>query len=265
MINLHELPVANFPDGHKHLIIPDDYQPPLGDILWASIRNFDDLFLLAQARQLFPSHDHLHILYLLAARCDRKFSKGEALDLEIVSNFINSLGFEKVTILKPHSEKALELINNSSAADLTGPLLRVCEQENNLSSPYALISPDAGAAKWAKFFVRNSEQGLKSEIILCRKKRSLDSEHREVENIVIPNFPNKDCVIVDDLCDGGGTFIRIARELREREHIERIFLVVNHGIFSKGFSVFDGLIDRIYCTNSFGNFEADILHQMEVQ
>ena len=54
--------------------------------------------------------------------------------------------------------------------------------------------------------------------------------------------------IVDDICDGGRTFIEIAKYLKEADSIDssRIHLMVTHGFFTKGLGVFDGLIDHIY-------------------
>lgn len=43
-------------------------------------------------------------------------------------------------------------------------------------------------------------------------------------------------VITDDICDGGATFIGIAKELR-RLNCHKVVLYVTHGIFSKGIEV----------------------------
>jgi ribose-phosphate pyrophosphokinase len=56
------------------------------------------------------------------------------------------------------------------------------------------------------------------------------------------------CLIVDDICDGGATFVALARKLREAGAIE-VSLFVTHGIFSKGKDL-EG-IDNIYTTGSF--------------
>jgi ribose-phosphate pyrophosphokinase len=60
---------------------------------------------------------------------------------------------------------------------------------------------------------------------------------------------DKDCLIVDDLCDGGYTFITLADKLR-KNGARRVYLYVSHGLFSKGFPPLFAKIDHIYCTNS---------------
>jgi ribose-phosphate pyrophosphokinase len=67
-------------------------------------------------------------------------------------------------------------------------------------------------------------------------------------------------LIVDDICDGGATFIRAARALRAIEPDVEVGLCVTHGIFSKGRQhLLDNGIDKIYTTNSLlkndGNYE----------
>jgi ribose-phosphate pyrophosphokinase len=57
---------------------------------------------------------------------------------------------------------------------------------------------------------------------------------------------------VDDICDGGGTFIGLAALLKSH-NAGHIVLIVSHGIFSKGFDL--AHIDAIYTTNSFKDIE----------
>jgi ribose-phosphate pyrophosphokinase len=61
---------------------------------------------------------------------------------------------------------------------------------------------------------------------------------------------------VDDLCDGGATFIGAAKCLRDAG-AKFVGLVVPHGIFSRGVShVLDNGIDHIHTSNSFKDWTA---------
>jgi ribose-phosphate pyrophosphokinase len=73
----------------------------------------------------------------------------------------------------------------------------------------------------------------------------------------IADFEGKTCFIVDDICDGGGTFVGLAALLKSR-HAGKIVLIVSHGIFSKGFDLAN--IDAIYTTDSFKNFNETPSH-----
>ena len=80
----------------------------------------------------------------------------------------------------------------------------------------------------------------------------------------MPNLKGKIAIISDDICDGGMTFIGIAKALRAL-NCEHIVLYVTHGIFSKGLSVFDGLIDQIFTTTSFKQTPHDKLTVIDFQ
>ena len=60
----------------------------------------------------------------------------------------------------------------------------------------------------------------------------------------------RDCLIVDDICDGGRTFIELAKVIRQQGPA-RGYLYVTHGIFSNGLGIFQGLTDGVYTTDSF--------------
>ena len=67
--------------------------------------------------------------------------------------------------------------------------------------------------------------------------------------------------MVDDIFDGGRTFVELAKLILPMEP-ERLELYVTHGIFSKGYDEITQYYDRIYTTNSFheagrGNIRPD--------
>jgi len=113
-----------------------------------------------------------------------------------------------------------------------------------------LVSPDAGANKKV-LKVAQQYKGL--DIIYCDKKRDTRTG-KITDTIVHPghgSIRNKKLLIVDDICDGGMTFIKIAEAMNSFGP-EAIYLYVTHGIFSKGYQVlFDAGIDKIYTTDSF--------------
>jgi ribose-phosphate pyrophosphokinase len=59
-------------------------------------------------------------------------------------------------------------------------------------------------------------------------------------------------IIIDDICDGGRTFIELAKVIKEQTD-KPIYLVVTHGIFSGGFEKLSDVLDGIFCTNSVKN------------
>lgn len=237
MKDLEELEVWNFPDGHKHLVLKED-ELNLTEI-GVSIKSFDDIFLLNQLKGLCPNFQKLRINYLLGARCDRSFGVGQYEDLKIIAWGINHLYLDEVEILKPHSKRSLELIGNSKEITVTDRLLQQCILDNNLVD-YSIISPDKGASEWI-----TRELGT-GGVIQCNKIR----EGGVVKSVTFEGEVKEVSIIVDDLCDGGATFIELAQELKAKGARE-IYLIVTHGVFSKGYDNLKQCIKHIYCTNSF--------------
>lgn len=257
---------TKFPDGHVHM---NNWYGTDYDTIAISLKSFDDLFWLAQLKRRYPKNfPNLIITYLLAARCDRKFSDREFIDLKIVAEFINDLKFESVKIHKPHSSVSLALFENSSEFEFTGRMLdEMCKHVRNKelslgdrldnSVPYdkiSIVAPDAGASKWIEPFVPE-----KANLIQCNKRRTPGQI-----DVSFSETPRKYCIILDDLCDGGGTFIALAKQLKERG-AEWVGLVVSHAIFSKGFAPIAKQIDMVYTTDSWiGQFDYLATSNLEI-
>lgn len=60
----------------------------------------------------------------------------------------------------------------------------------------------------------------------------------------------KSFLIVDDICDGGATFLSVAKELKKLNPKCKISLFVSHGIFSRGTYILRRAGISIYTTNS---------------
>lgn len=183
------------------------------------------------------------IPYLPYARQDRIMVKGEPLSVKVLADLINLQGYSKVRIYDPHSEVCLALINNSEAIYN----FKFVEEVLKNKKDYLIVSPDAGAYK--KIFNVCQYIGYKDDIIICNKTRNV--KDGSLGNITVPvnDFKKKDLYIIDDICDGGGTFVLLAKELKKR-NAGKVNLIVSHGIFSKGLKVLEG-IDHIYTTDSF--------------
>ena len=74
---------------------------------------------------------------------------------------------------------------------------------------------------------------------------------------------NRNCLIVDDLADGGRTFKLLATELK-LQGARKVYLYVTHGQFHFGFEELKESIDHIYCTNSYKEIEDDFVTQFKV-
>jgi ribose-phosphate pyrophosphokinase len=221
--------------------------------IFAKIQSADqimELILLTDAIRR-ASHARLSLIcpYLPYARQDRVCACGEALALRAMCDIINSLHFERVTVWDVHSDVALALLDNVRNIKQVDFLhrFRVANQ--------ILVAPDAGASKKIVEIAKFKNMAY----VQAEKVRDVQTGEITGTKVHSGSVGEMDFLIVDDICDGGRTFIELARELKTLT-TGQVYLYVTHGIFSKGLDVFDGLIDRIYCPNIFDG--VDINHPL---
>ena len=192
------------------------------------------------------------IPYFPYARQDRVCVEGEALGAAVMASFINNLDFAKVTIWDAHSDVSPALLNRVENVPQIKLLERCDELSQRLSTgELTLISPDAGASK-KTIKIAETFNG-EPEVIQAQKMRNLKTGEI-IKTEILGDVKDKKVLIADDICDGGRTFIELAKVLKNKGALE-VSLFITHGIFSKGLEVFEGLIDAIYTTDSFRTTE----------
>ena len=203
---------------------------------------------------------HLFIPYILGARSDRRFEKGGTSYLvEVVAPMINRQKFKTVTCLDAHSDVAqgcierLEVITNTELVKWALEDLHKMNEGHFPKSSIRIAAPDQGATR--KIFNIAHDLQIESPILFCVKHR--DQKTGKILHTEVPiGTPQDytDYIIIDDICDGGRTFIEIAKEIRRQHEANetqcRVFLIVSHGIFSNDFNDLNRWLDGIYTTNS---------------
>lgn len=206
--------------------------------------SMNGFFALAQAVEIIKRNQakyHITVVYpyLPYARQDRVFDPTSPFSLKTFTKLLNSLYVNKVYIWDAHSDVAPGLINNCVNIP-QHELFAQCQ----VRSADLYISPDAGAYK------KISKLPIASEVIALGSKIRNRTGNIIDTKIYGPIVAGKRCLIVDDICDGGRTFIELAKKLKE-SGASCVELYVTHGIFSNGFAELKESIDHIYTTNSF--------------
>ncbi len=221
-----------------------------GDLLDA----YYNVSFLTSPKDVLDTHEFeridLTISYLMAARMDRQMTESEPFSLRIVAAMLNQAGFRRISIFDPHSDVSTALILRSKAIGNESFVSDCLNHfyQNQIYGNYTLISPDAGALK--KIY-KVAQFVDAPSVIECSKMRNVKTGQLSDFNTQTLDFQGKTCFIIDDICDGGGTFVGLAALLAQR-NAGKIVLIVSHGIFSKGFDLAN--IDAIYTTNSFRDF-----------
>lgn len=245
-------------------------------VIKSRLNNFSDLELIACAvaslKELGIKEVHLYVPYIMGARSDRKFVEGSNNYLkDIICPILNSFKLKSITCIDPHSD-CLEMGLHNFRKETNKTLVQYALRnlygythgayQGILNNKFVLVAPDAGAAK--KIYKLAESINYKGDIIICSKDRDAKGK---LTKTVIPHHliePNVDYIIVDDICDGGATFINIAKEIKNNHSLTgKLYLIITHGIFSKGFAELNQHFDGIYCTNSYKNVEETEYHALE--
>jgi ribose-phosphate pyrophosphokinase len=244
-----------FPDGQPHIKIDVqqaaalDKKAPLR--IFTRLNNANDLLVALLVKNTLDylefEHVELHVSYLLAARMDRVMLDGEPFSLKVIAAMLNQGQFKKVLIFDPHSEVSTALIDRSYA--VTNHLFvrdALADYANNHQGVTpCLVSPDAGALK--KIHKLAQFLGIEN-VVECMKERDVRTGALTNFKAMTDGLHGQTCFIIDDICDGGGTFAGTARMLKEKGAV-KVVLVVSHGIFSRG-PVIEH-VDAVYTTDSY--------------
>lgn len=237
-----------FSGGEPHIKIDTDFDKSEEVTVTHRINSFNDLGLLCLAvdalRHMDVTLANLVIPYFPAARQDRLMIPGEPLSVKVYAEIINSFGFKKVVVLDPHSEVTPAVLDRCYAVPNHAFVQEVIRL---IGTDVTLISPDGGALK--KIY-KVSEFLGGVDVVECSKSRDVKTGKLTGFKVYADDLQGKNCLIVDDICDGGGTFLGLAEELKKK-HAGNLYLAVTHGIFNKGFDELKEVFQHIYTTNSF--------------
>lgn len=249
-----------FSGGEPHIKLDPNFDISEGVIVTHRLNSFNDLGLLCLAMDALKRMDAvpgtLVIPYFPSARQDRVMVKGEPLSVKVYADIINSLNFRKVLVFDPHSDVTAAVLNNCEVVTNHKFIQQVTQKIGN---ELVLVSPDGGALK--KIY-KVSEFLGGTKVIECSKSRDISTGKLSGFKIYDADLMGKDCLIVDDICDGGGTFAGLAAELRNK-NAGKLYLAVSHGIFSKGFDALKDF-EHIFTTDSIKEINEACLTQIKL-
>lgn len=189
---------------------------------------------------------YLIMPYIPNARFDRTVEVDEVFTLRYFANIINSLKFDTVEVLDPHSHVSEALFDRLS---VQVPDIYIKEVFNKLQNDTMLFFPDEGSVKRYPNLPKYCGPyafGIKRRNWVTGKIEGLDVAG-DVEKI-----KGRNILIVDDICSKGGTFYHSALKLKELG-AANIYLYVTHcenSIYDGELLKNNGLIEKIYTTDS---------------
>ena len=228
-----------FPAGERGVKIES---PINGDsvLIKMKFKNSDsiiDLLLTFDAvRRVTDVPIDLEILYFPYAQQDRVCNQGESFSLQVIANLINTMVYRRIYVNDPHSYVLAALFPAGKLVVRTQAELMKDSFFNNYNTTKGrvLIAPDNGASK--KIQELSKLTGI--PYVEFTKVRNANGEVESTKCTIdfekyIKNNSIKFAYVIDDICVKGGTFISIAKEVRECYNAE-LNLYVTHGVFAAG-------------------------------
>ncbi|WP_313621301.1 ribose-phosphate diphosphokinase [Achromobacter sp.] len=226
-----------FPAGECQVTVPAELREQADAVtdfrIHALLKSADDvmqLLMLTDAlRRLNPAAPvHLDMPYVPYARQDRVCNPGEALGAAVFCKLINDQQYATVTIVEPHSDVTPALLQRVRVVDAAA-FLKKALAAPAFAGGVTLMAPDAGARKRVQALAK--ALGV-ADVRYAEKVRD-PRTGRITETRVPDDIPAQPVLVVDDICDGGRTFLELAAALRDKT-TQPLYLYVTHGIFSKG-------------------------------
>ncbi len=233
-----------FPGGEWHLkkIVPefDATTTYIADVRGGTP---DELMLAGMLADVAHEREMWFVLllpYLPAARADR----GEPTGGYVYAKMINAIGADQVIGIDPHSEFITKWIKRLTVLDPV-PLIKRALFEGGHDARYTgVIAPDEGAVDraWRAAYALGVP-------LYCAKKHRDFETGKILSYEMVDGLPKDGCyLVVDDICDGGGTFKMLATETGLRS--DQLGLWVTHGIFSGEAYDLNKYYRHIYTTDS---------------
>lgn len=231
-------------------------------LIKADILDSDGIMVLSQIKNMLDTwfkgiKIDLQFNYLPYARYDRAMKENDSFSLKAFTDIINSMNFNRVLLIDPHSNVGQILLKNS---DVIIDQLIALQLSNvitcNNSYDY-IVSPDFGAIKKAT----SISEYYNIPLLISLKKRDVSTGYTVFDKLLIDDsvdLTDKKLLIVDDIADYGNTFINLAKGIKDLYNIKSIDLFVTHGLFSKGKKLNN--IDNTYCYNDYSKSESVLLN-----
>ncbi|HVF28258.1 MAG TPA: ribose-phosphate pyrophosphokinase [Pyrinomonadaceae bacterium] len=164
------------------------------------------------------------IPYYGYARSDKKDRPRVPIAAKLVANLIRTAGADRVLTIDLHAAQIQGFFDIPVDHLYAAPVIVGHYQENPMPK-LTVVAPDTGGAERARAYAKR----LNAELALCDKRRE-KANVAEVMNVV-GDVRGRNCLVIDDMCDTGGSLTKVGRALREAG-AERIHACFTHPVLS---------------------------------
>ena len=232
-----------FPGGEPHVVVEPRNLRDSRVWIEAHIGNMVDFgYLMATVNAVSrckPKRLGLYIPYFPGARQDHP-EPGTPFTLQVYADIVNTMGAHAVVVADPHSNVMPALVRCTTIEPKD-----ILWMVDKITKYNGVICPDSGAGKRAQAVATL----LNVPLYTAGKVR--DQKTGKLSGFWVDKLPAQGrYLVVDDICDGGATFVGLADAVYQ-QGAYILDLYVTHGIFSKGYDTLLTKYERIITTDSY--------------
>jgi ribose-phosphate pyrophosphokinase len=190
-----------------------------------------ELFLLVRTMKRASAASITAIIpYYGYARQDRKVSERVPISAADIALMLEMAGVDRVVTVDIHCGQIQGFFQEIPVDNLNGAAMFVPHFTGKDLKNVVVVSPDAGGVDRAKRFGdKLAKAGIPSEMAMISKERAQAGVVASMN--LIGDVHNADVIIVDDICDTGGTLVKAAQLLKDKG-ARRVFAAITHPVFS---------------------------------
>lgn len=147
------------------------------------------------------------IPYYGYGRSDKKDRPRVPISAKLVANLLTTAGADRVLTIDLHAAQIQGFFDIPVDHLYSAPVM-IGYYQTHLLPNLTVVAPDTGGAERARAYAKR----LDAELALCDKRREKPNV-AEVMNVV-GDVEGRSCLIVDDMCDTGGSLTKVAQALK---------------------------------------------------
>jgi ribose-phosphate pyrophosphokinase len=207
--------------SHTQRFSDGEFQPAFlesirGDMVFliqstfAPTENLMELILMIDAAKRASAYKVVAVIpYYGFARQDRKDKPRVAIGSKVVANMLEAAGADRIITMDLHAPQIQGYfdipVDHLESSSVFIPYIKRLNLEN-----LTFAAPDVGSANR----IREIASYFEADMVICDKHRKRANEIASM--VVIGDVENKDIVLIDDICDTGGTLAKSAALLKEK-------------------------------------------------
>ena len=231
----------------------------------------EDVFVVQPTS--YPANDHLMELLIIIdalrrssarrisavlhyfgyARQDRRASGRTPISAKLVANLISASGTDRVLTMDLHAGQIQGFFDIPTDNMIALPVMVDDIQRRMGADKLMVVSPDVGGVVRARSFAKR----IGADLAIVDKRRP-EAGKSEVMNI-IGDVDGRKCILVDDICDSGGTLCNAAAALKEKG-ATAVSAYITHGVLSNNAvgRIEKSVMDELVICNTIQPDDADL-------